>query len=263
LSADAERLRRLRGFLVDMDGVIYRGSRPLPGAADALRALERRGPVLMLTNNSTKERAPLAAALRAMGFSIPPERILIVNEIAIDYLLVHHRQDHILALGEDHLLRAMEESGLRLVPPERWREATAVVVACRLSIDHDLLGAGLNALLSGAAFIATNPDLTVDGDDGVRLEAGAYATLLARLCGREPKVLGKPEPVCYRYALRMLGMTAGDAAMIGDNPDTDLAGARRNGLFAVQVLSGISREASPLADLTVSDIAAFAHLLSG
>jgi HAD superfamily hydrolase (TIGR01450 family) len=259
--AGRARLAALRGFLVDMDGVIYRGTQALPGAADALRALERRGRVLMLTNNSTKERGPLARTLDVMGFDLPPERILIVNQVAIDYLLTHHRHDRILALGEDHLLRDLAERGLCVLRRERWREATVVLMACRLTVDHDWLGAALNALLNGAAFIATSLDMTVNGDDGLRLEVGAYSEMLARICGRAPLVVGKPEAVCYRYALRLLEVPAELVAMIGDNPDTDLAGARRNGLFGVQVLSGVSHSPSELADLTVSDLAAFARLL--
>jgi 4-nitrophenyl phosphatase len=259
---DAARLRSLRAFVLDMDGVLYRGQTPLPGAAEALVALRRRGRVLMLTNNSTKVSSLLTAWLRSLGFAIALEEILVVTEVAEGWLRRQLPGRRLLVLGEDHFRRRLGSAGFTVV--DDWRRAEAVVVACRLDLRHDDLGAALNALRAGAAFVATNPDLTVDGDDGLRLEAGAYARMLAGLCGREPTVIGKPEAPMYDAAFARLGIVRADAsavAMIGDNPDTDIAGARRNGLFGVHVLSGVAREPAAEADLVVADLAAFARVL--
>ncbi|MBA2480495.1 MAG: HAD-IIA family hydrolase [Planctomycetes bacterium] len=264
MSADptiAGRLRALRGFLVDMDGVIYRGSQAIPGAAHALASLQRHGPVLMLTNNSTKEPGSLALQLTRLGFDLPSERIIIVTEIARDHLLRRHRLDRILVLGEDHVAMSLRAAGLAVVDAREWRQASVVLSACSRTMDHALLGAGLNALMAGAVFLCTNCDLTVDGDAGRQLEAGAYARLLAGLCGREPTYLGKPEATCFAYALGRLGTRADETAMIGDNLDTDIRGARDNGLFGALVLSGLTAEASPLADISVPDIGAFAAMV--
>ncbi len=255
------RLRSLRGFLVDMDGVIYRGTMAIPGAAAALAALLDHGPVMMLTNNSTKEQDSLAMLLARLGFAIPPDRIILVTEIARDHLLRRHRGDRILVLGEDHFVHYLRSAGLTVVDPREWGDATVVLSANSRTMDHALLGAGLNALAAGATFLCTNRDLTVNGDDGLQLEAGTYAQLLARLCGREPVYLGKPEPACFAYALRSLGTRAEDTAMIGDNLDTDIRGARDNRLFGVLVLTGLTPQASPLADLTTPDIGAFARMV--
>ncbi len=257
----ARRLRAVKGFLVDMDGVIYRGAVPVPGAADALRALRARGPVLMLTNNSTKQAEPLAADLRRMGFDIPVGDIIIVTEIVERWLLDRHAGAALLVLAEDHVRARLAHAGFEIVRAADWRRASVVVVGCRLTMDHDLLGAALNALHGSAAFVATNPDLTVNGDDGLRLEAGAYVDMLSRLSGREPTVIGKPAKPCYDHALTRLGVPAVRTAMIGDNPDTDIRGARDHGLFGVLVLTGLAATASPWADLTVADIGAFARVL--
>jgi 4-nitrophenyl phosphatase len=260
-SEQCSRIGGLRGFLVDMDGVIYRGKQVIAGAPEALRRMRERGRLLMLTNNSTKESEPLAAWLRERGFDLAAEDLLIITEIAEHWLCVHHATDRLLVIGEDHFLARLRRAGLELVTPAQWREADVVVIACDLRADHDKLGAALNALKNGAEFIATNPDMTVQGDDGVRLEAGAYASMLAQLSGRAPLVLGKPEAICYRYALDRLGLPAEQVAMVGDNLDTDISGARANGLFGVLVLTGLTGQPSPLADLTVPDIARFAGLL--
>jgi 4-nitrophenyl phosphatase len=261
---DAAAMRRLasaKAFLLDMDGVLYRGERAIPGAAEALAALRRRGRVLMVTNNSTKERAPLSAAMRRMGLDVAPEEILIVTEVAERWLRVKHDGARLLVLGEDHFRAQLDRAGFAIVEPKAWRDAQVVVCACRLTMDHDLLGAALNALKAGAAFVATNPDLVVDGDDGLRLEAGAYARLLEKLSGSEPAVIGKPERPCFDVALQRLGVSADQAVMIGDNPDTDVAGGRRNGLASVHVLSGITRNPASQADVIAEDLTDFVRQL--
>jgi 4-nitrophenyl phosphatase len=255
----AERLGRIAACVLDMDGVLYRGRTPIPGAAEALAALRRRGPVLMLTNNSTRQRRPLADRLAGMGFAVAPDDIVIVNEVAVAWLAARHPGRRLLVLGEEHLCDDLRAAGFPVV--EDWRQAE--VVACCLGISHRLLGSALNALRAGAAFVATNPDLVVDGDDGLDLEAGAYVRLLADLCGHEPAVIGKPEAPCFAHILVRLGIAdPGRVAMVGDNPDTDVAGARRNGLFAVQVLSGVAATGSREADLVVPDLGAFAERMS-
>jgi 4-nitrophenyl phosphatase len=262
IAADLNRrLRALRGFLVDMDGVIYRGATAIPGAAAALASLQEYGPVMMLTNNSTKEHAALEAQLMRMGFAIPAERIIIVTEIARDHLLRHHRYERILVLGEDAFAAYLRAAGLAVVSPSEWREATVVLSACSRTMDHATLGAGLNALAAGAHFLCTNCDLTVNGDAGLQLEAGAYAQLLARLCGREPTYVGKPVSACFDYALRRLGTAAAATAMIGDNLDTDIRGARDNGLLGALVLTGLTAAPSSLADVSAPDISAFAAMV--
>jgi 4-nitrophenyl phosphatase len=260
-AATARRLAGAKAFLLDMDGVLYRGERAIPGAAEALIALRRRGRVLMVTNNSTKERAPLSATLRGMGIDVAPDEILIVTEVAERWLRIKHEGARLLVLGEDHFRAQLGRAGFTVVDQRAWREAQFVVCACRLTMDHDLLGAALNALIAGAAFVATNPDLVVDGDDGLRLEAGAYARLLEKLSGREPAVIGKPERPCFDVALNRLGVAADQAVMIGDNPETDVAGGRRNGLVAVHVLSGVTRRPAGDADAVAEDLTDFVRQL--
>jgi HAD superfamily hydrolase (TIGR01450 family) len=151
---DAAVIRRVSGlkaFVLDMDGVLYRGERAIPGSAEALAALRRRGKCLMLTNNSTKERAPLAASLRRIGIDVTPEEILIVTEVAERWLGMKHEGERLLVLGEDHFRARLAAAGFTVLEPKAWRDAQVVVCACRLTMDHDLLGAALNALLAGAA----------------------------------------------------------------------------------------------------------------
>jgi 4-nitrophenyl phosphatase len=255
------RLAALRGAVLDMDGVLYRGHRAIPGSIAGLASLRSHLQLRFLTNNSTKERGRLAAQLQGQGFAIAGEDIILVVDLLERHLLAEHRSRRLLVLAEEHVRERLRQQGLTLVPPEAWRQAEVLVVGCSLTASHDLLGACLNALRAGAVFIATNPDLSVDGDDGQRLEAGAYAQMLALASGRQPLVLGKPEPPGFAWALASMGLERSVVAMIGDHPDTDIAGARRHGLLPVQVLSGIASVGSPDAELVLPDLQAFAALL--
>jgi len=248
------RLQPMRGAILDMDGVLYRGETAIPGAIQALEVLRRHLAIAFLTNNSTKRREPLVEHLRSLGFTIHASEIILVADVLERHLLTHHAGAPILLLGEDHLHERLRQAGLVLIEATQWRQAAVVVCACRLSMSHDLLGAALNALRQGATFVLTNPDLTVDGADGQRLEAGAYGRMLALATGRQPVVLGKPETPAYDLALGQLGLPAAAVMMIGDNPDTDLDGARRHGLLSIQVLSGISQAPSSQADLVFTNL---------
>jgi HAD superfamily hydrolase (TIGR01450 family) len=256
-----ERLRTLQGVLLDMDGVLYRGESAIPGAVKALARLRRRQRLGFLTNNSTKERSGLVRHLQRLGFAIESQEIILVMDVVERHLLTYHRQLRCLVLAEDHVRERLRSCGITVVAPAQWRDAQLVLCGCRLSMSHDDLGAALNALCAGAVFISTNPDLTVDGDDGQRLEAGAYTALLAQCSGRTPLVIGKPEAACFSHALNQLALDASRVAMVGDNPDTDILGGHRQGLLSVHVLSGITEKPAKQADLVCADLEAFATLV--
>jgi 4-nitrophenyl phosphatase len=257
------RLGALAGAILDMDGVLYRGREPIPGAREALESLRARLRVRFLTNNSTKQARPLSEQLSRLGFPVAPEDITTIADVATAWLSKRHPGKRLLVLGEDHFAAQLTQAGFQVVAPGNWRRAEIVVSACRLGMDHLLLGSALNALRHGALFVVTNPDLVVDGEGGQQLEAGAYAGMLARASGRAADVvLGKPEAPAYEAALSGLGIPAERTVMIGDNPDTDVIGGRRQGMLALQVLSGVSPEPSAHADLCLPDLASCARMIA-
>jgi NagD protein len=227
-----------QSLLIDLDGVLFHGDRALPGAEVLLRRLDR-CPHCFLTNNPIRTPTEVADALAAMGLPRPaPERIL-TSALATARWLGHVKpRFRYFAVGAAGLQAALREVG----EPDA-RHADVVVVGEGPGIDYESLTTGINLILGrGARLVATNPDTTVDGlRDGCRIVlpgGGALVAPFAAATGVTPTVIGKPEPLLYEMALEQLGCRAGRCLMIGDRPDTDIAGAERLGMWTALVRTG-------------------------
>lgn len=232
-------LHGIEGFLVDMDGVLYRGDTPVPGMQDFLKKLTLEGvPHLFLTNNSSMTPQQYTEKLGRMGAATAPERILTSALVTASSLArVATPDDQILMLGHEGLRRALLQAGLRLT--ERYEEATYVVAG----IDRDLywkkLAAATLAIRRGARFWGTNGDRTFPTERGLEPGAGAVLAFLEAAGGVTPRIFGKPEHAMFDEALRRLGTTRERTAMIGDRYETDIVGASRAGLVTIAVTSGV------------------------
>ena len=227
-----------QSLLIDLDGVLFHGDRALPGAAELLVRLADR-PHVFLTNNPIRTPAEVADALAAMGLPRPaPERIL-TSALATARWLSHCKPGlRYFAVGAPGL-----DSALRAVGEPDAQRADVVVVGEGPGIDYERLVTGINLILGrGARLVVTNPDTTVDGiRDGQRVVlpgGGALVAPFTLATGVTPTVVGKPEPLLYEMALQQLGASAGRCLMIGDRPDTDIAGAARLGMWTALVRTG-------------------------
>ncbi len=232
-------LERYRAFLVDVDGVLVRSGTPIPGAAEALRALQEVGSVIILTNNSTRSRAQTAAALEELGFPVDQGMVVTSSYIAARWLLEHHGKRKVWVLGEEGLVRELSLAGHRPVPPE---EAEWVVAGMDRFLTYGKLADALRALLSGARFLATNRDGTFPTPEGLLPGAGAVVGAIQGMGFSPEEVVGKPSPIAFEIALEVAGVGPGEALMIGDRLETDILGAKRVGLDTALVLTGVSRE---------------------
>lgn len=233
---------RIHAFLIDMDGVLYRGEERLPGARRFLHTLDAEEvPYLLLTNNATRTPAQFAEKLARMDISVPPERILTSAVAAARYLArVANPGARVYAIGMEGLFRALEEQGFVLTD----REPQYVVVGLDTDVTYAKLAAATLAIRNGATFIGTNPDRTLPTERGLMPGAGALLAAIEAATDVTPKVIGKPEAEVYRTALEILGTAPETTAMLGDRLDTDIAGAQRLGMPTVLVLTGVAtREA--------------------
>lgn len=247
----------LRGLLFDMDGVLYRGRRPLPGARALLAALEQAGrPFALVTNNSTMTPGQYARKLAAMGMPVAPGRIVTSLVGTVAYLSETLRPGApVLVLGEPPFRRAVLRAGYALV----WEKPAAVVVGLDRRLTYRKLAQATAALVRGVPFIASNPDPMLPTEDAVLPGAGALVAALRYATGREPVVIGKPEPRLLRQAMARIGTRPDETAMVGDQRMTDVAAGRAAGLFTVLVLTGVAAtrpggKDEPRADLTVRDL---------
>ncbi len=239
---------KFRAVLLDMDGVLYHGDTPLPNAIEFVRRLAG-VPHLFLTNNPIRPPEAVADKLSRLGFpEVEPAQILTSALATAQWLAREQPGFRFYAVGGEGLHRALEVFGT----PDSER-ADFVVVGEGAGLDYDSLTIGLNLILKGGArLIATNPDHNVDAviDGRHRLlpGGGALVAPFAVAAGVEPLVIGKPEPLLFEMALQRLGVEAGGCLMIGDRPDTDIAGAARLGLKTAMVRTGRFASGEPWPD---------------
>jgi HAD superfamily hydrolase (TIGR01457 family) len=222
------------GYLLDMDGVLYRGRRAVPGAAAFIRRLQRRAiPYLCITNHSCFAPEQLAAKLARLGIPVPAERILTAGQATAAWLQGQGAR-RVYAIGEPAFHEALAEQGIE----SNAARPTHVVVSLDRRVDYGRLAEAARHILRGVVFVATNPDPSYPTEDGPAPECGFFLAGLERMTGVRPVVIGKPGPHLYRLAAEMLNLRRSQLTMVGDRLDTDILGAKRAGLRTLLVLSG-------------------------
>jgi HAD superfamily hydrolase (TIGR01450 family) len=245
-------------LLVDLDGVVYRGTDPVPGVAAVLAARAAAGDVVVyVTNNSMHYRADYVTRLRAMGAPADPDRVVSSARATAAYLVDRHRDvRRVLAIGAGGLERELRDVGLEVVTAAHAAtrmsqegidgaaaagHPEAVVAGLDPQLTYLRLAAAADCVRAGALFIATNRDPVYPTERGVRPGAGAIVAALEATSGVTPVSIGKPAPLLLELAAQAGGGAASEAVMIGDGIGTDLAAARAVGARCVLMLTGITR----------------------
>lgn len=231
------RLCDIQGFLLDMDGTVYLGPHPIPGAAAFIQYLQKTEiPFLFLTNNPSADAVYYRDKLARMGIAVEPSNILTAGAATAAYLRDETPYRKLCVLGtpsfEQELLRAGME--LDTETPE------AVVIAFDKTLTYAKLERACLLLNEGLPYIATNPDRVCPTEYGYIPDCGSIAALIEAATGRTPRFIGKPEPDFARTALHFLGTDAACTAMVGDRLYTDMAMAKRADMAGILVLSGES-----------------------
>ena len=229
----------MRGVLLDLDGVIYVGDRPVPGAAGTVHWLEREGiPYRFVTNTTSRPRRALVDKLTGMGVPATEGRILTPAVAAVAWLRRHDTEHPALFVPE---ATATEFADLDPLADGAEDGAGAVVVGdLGAGWDFATLNRAFRLLMSDAAppLVALGLTRYWRADDGLRLDAGAFVRALEYATGRTAVVLGKPDPAFYGTAVGDLGLAPDQVVMVGDDVRTDVEGAQRAGLAGVLVRTG-------------------------
>lgn len=246
--------RRTRLVIFDLDGVVYRGVDPVPGAAQLINDLHRRRVrVRYATNNSMASREAYVERLGAMGIPAAVSEIVTSTSATVGYLN-HHLPDvrHVLAVGSPAMITELRGAGLEVTPvadlvqPDYQGQplrdgVDAVVVGLDQAYDYLRIAVAAAAVREGASFIATNADLRYPTSRGFLPGAGSLvAAIRAASGGIEPIVVGKPEPMMFAEILEDAGLEPEAAVVVGDNPDADVVAAHRSGIFSVLILTGVA-----------------------
>jgi NagD protein len=230
----------IRSWLMDMDGVLVREDRAVPGADHFLRALGAAGlPFLVLTNNSIYTRRDLSARLRLSGLEVPESAIWTSALATADFLADQRPGGSAFVIGEAGLTTALHEAGYTLTE----RDPDYVILGETRTYSFESITRAIRLITSGARFIATNPDATGPTADGPLPATGSVAALISRATGVKPYFVGKPNPLMMRSALNALDAHSETAAMIGDRMDTDVVSGIEAGMRTVLVLTGVTTRA--------------------
>jgi glycerol-1-phosphatase len=228
------------GLIIDLDGVVWLGGEPIPGAAEAIARVRERGTrVLFLTNDPTSSREELAGRLEAIGVPATAADVLTSAAATARFLASreHFRDRRVLVVGAPALHREIAGVGFELVAQADARRAEIVVVGGHEGFDYAELQAATTAIAHGAALFATGRDAVVPTRDGPVPATGAILAAVETGTGVTAVVVGKPEPFVFEIARETL-RDCERVAVVGDNLGSDVVGAKRAGLDAILVLTG-------------------------
>src|SRR5258708_9865921 len=229
-----------KGFLIDMDGVIYKGSEPIPGAVEFINNLREKGyPFLFLTNNSQRTNRDVCYKLRKMGFNVNDEDIFTCGMATAQYLATRKVNGTAYIIGEGGLLTELHNVGYSIVDDH----PDYVIIGEARTIMLESVDKAINMILNGSKLIATNLDPNCPvGNGKYRAGCGAFVAMVEFATGIQAFSVGKPSPIMMRMGRKLIGLSTDETIMIGDTMGTDILGAGSMGFTTVLTLSGVTQE---------------------
>lgn len=233
-------LGRVRHFFLDMDGTIYLGPNPIPGAAEFVAYLRESGrDFLFFTNNPTSDARKYSEKLAGMGIEARPDDVLTSGEAMARYLLSETPYRRVCVLGTPSFEEELRRAGFELTEDG----PDAVVLSFDKTLTYAKLERASLLLCEGLPYLATNPDKVCPTEYGPVPDCGAMAALLYEATGRMPKYVGKPNPEMIAMGVQKLSAAPEASAMVGDRTYTDMQMAYNAGIVSILVLSGETEHA--------------------
>lgn len=230
------------GFALDMDGTLYHGDRPIPGAKEFINGLREKGiPFRFITNNSSHVCGFYAARLKRMGFDIEDSDVLTSTVATVRFILSQRPGKKVYAIATPEVAKEISDAGVPLVG--EGERPDIVLLTFDTTIDYRKINDGYQYIMGGAEFIATHPDDVCPTEYGYDVDIGPFIRLYESLTGKEPVVVGKPNRLLLDMAALDMGIPAEDVIMVGDRLSTDIRMAIDAGVRSVLVLSGETDEA--------------------
>ncbi len=227
-------------YLIDLDGVVYRGNEVLPGAREFVEWLEtHRKKYLFLTNNSFATGAQVLEKLSSMGIPATNDHLLTAGQAAVEHIAKRVPGARVYVVGEESLMGLVRSYGLTVVPSDSSK-ANVVLVGLDRFFSYAKLTCATHAVQSGALFVTINRDALLPVADGFIPGCGSLAAAIETASGVHPEVVGKPEPLLLNVAMGLLKSQPDETVMIGDSLDVDILGGQHAGTHTLLVLSGRS-----------------------
>lgn len=229
--------RKISGFLVDIDGVLLTGNQRIPGSLRALKYLkDNKIPFLLVTNTTRKSRVTIWHHLKRAGFSVEQSQIFTAPLAAVNWLKQKGiTRVYLLVTGS--VMKEFKDFKITTANPEYL-----IIGDLGKDLSFDKLNLAFRLVMRGAKMIALQKNRYWQTSDGLTIDAGAIVAALEYATGKRALVMGKPRKQFFWEAARMLNLEPGELAMVGDDLEADVRGARKAGLFGIAVKTGKFRE---------------------
>ncbi|MBB3909305.1 4-nitrophenyl phosphatase [Anoxybacillus rupiensis] len=230
-------MKKYKGYLIDLDGTMYRGTECIAEAREFVKELHRRNiPYLFVTNNSS--RTPMQVAEKLKSFDIPAteQQIFTTSQATANYIFEQKPDASVYIVGEDGIREALKEKGFTFAA----EDAEFVVMGIDRTITYEKLAIACLAVRNGATFISTNGDIAIPTERGLLPGNGSLTAVVAVSTQVSPIFIGKPEKIIMEQALKVLGVPREETLMIGDYYDTDIKAGMNAGIDTLLVHTGVT-----------------------
>lgn len=230
-------MKKYKGYLIDLDGTMYRGKERIEEAVHFVKALHQKGiPYLFVTNNSS--RRPDQVADKLVSFDIPAtaDQVFTTSMATANYIEGQKKDAKVFVIGEEGIFHALKLKGFTIVA----ENPDFVVMGIDREINYEKLVKGCLAIQYGAVFISTNSDIAIPTERGLLPGNGSLTSVLSVSTGVKPIFIGKPEAIIMNQALQVLGTNREESLMIGDNYDTDITAGMNAGIDTLLVHTGVT-----------------------
>lgn len=230
-------MKEYKGYLIDLDGTMYKGTERIEAASDFVKQLRDKGiPYLFVTNNSS--RTPAQVAEKLVRFDIPAEEKLVftTSQATANYIYERNNDASVYCIGEEGIRTALAEKGFQFA----GEHADYVVTGIDRSISYEKLAVACLAVRNGATFISTNGDIAIPTERGLLPGNGSLTSVITVSTQTKPIFIGKPESIIMEQALKVLGTAKEETLMVGDYYDTDILAGMNAGMDTLLVHTGVT-----------------------
>jgi 4-nitrophenyl phosphatase len=231
------KMKEYKGYLVDLDGTMYKGTKQIRGASEFVQHLKSKNiPFLFLTNNSSRTVEQISEKLNGLGVMAQPDQVYTSSLATAEYIRSEQEGARVFVIGEEGLFHAIKHEGLEPVEDN----ADYVVIGIDRDINYEKFAKACLQIRAGATLISTNRDIAIPTERGMVPGNGALTSVISVSTGVDPIFVGKPEPMIMKRALKRLGFAATEVLMVGDNYNTDIMAGMKAGIDTLMIETGLS-----------------------
>jgi 4-nitrophenyl phosphatase len=230
-------MKKYKGYLIDLDGTMYKGTELIQEARDFVMALKEQNiPYLFVTNNSTRTPGQVAEKLEKFGIPAGEEQVFTTSQATANYLYERKPNGSVYVIGEEGIQQAVQGKGFTL----KDENPDFVVVGLDRSVTYEKFAKACLAVRSGAMFVSTNGDIALPTERGLLPGNGSLTSVITVSTQIKPVFIGKPESIIMEQALEVLGTAKEETLMVGDNYDTDIMAGMNAGMDTLLVHTGVT-----------------------